>query len=83
VLVCDTGVCAIDPGDLPDGKGNLGSDLNCPICESAADGHAVILPTASVLFSSAATLAFFPSEPSALHAEVLSHAWQGRAPPTV
>lgn len=62
-------------------KAPLDAD-QCPLCQEAAHSGAYILPGAAALLAVTATYSLVPlTEGPRVFARIISHTWQGRAPP--
>ena len=66
-------------------KGNTapsGDSANCPLCQTAARGGQAVLPAVAMVSAPMAALVVVTPPPSVPGLGLVSHSWQGRAPPT-
>lgn len=62
-------------------KAPLDADL-CPLCQEAAHSGAYILPGVAALVTATITYSLVPlTQGPRVFARIISHTWQGRAPP--
>jgi hypothetical protein len=70
---------ASEPAQLPSS-----SDVNCPVCQQqAANGHAALFDAAQLAPANFAVLFVHVAEALSASFVIVSHSWQGRAPPAL